>query len=94
MDTYRIHINYSDRNLCSRDNLLRILSNFNNRVTIFVHSTSHYFVHLFSTTDTEWVFDNDVGTALRLSPFTVMLPGELKANRSVLLINVDREILK
>ena len=94
MDTYRIRINYSDRNLCSRDNLLRILSNFNIRVTRVVHNTSHYFVHLFSATDTERVFDNDVGTALRLSSFTALLPGELKANRSVLLINVDREILK
>ena len=94
MGTYRIRIHYSDRNLGSRDNLLRILSNFNIRVTRFVHITSHYFVHLFSATDTERVFNNYVGTALRLSSFTAMIPGELKANRSVLMINVDCEVLK
>ena len=93
MEDYRIKIECGDTNLGSRENLLKILSKFHVRVTKLVNKKDYFLVFVNDSSDTEKVFRNEVTAALHHCSFKAFLPRELKANRSVILRSVDKQLM-
>lgn len=93
MEDNRVKVEYRDANLGSRANLLTILSRFSIRVTKLVNKNNYYLAFLNDSTDSEKVFSNEVSTALQHSSFKAIVPKELIAKRSVIMRNVDKQLM-
>ena len=94
MESARVNIEYSDGNLCSLNNLKLLLYNLQIRVVKLVGITDHFLVNLLDNSDLKKLFSEDATIALRASSYTAILPGQLKANRSVIVQEVERQILQ
>ena len=80
--------------LCSQKNLLLLLNNHEVRVTgVFVKQTE-IIVSCASFDDAEKIFNDECRQLLANSDFEPLLPLELKAHRSVIINNVNNEIIR
>ena len=73
--------------------LLTLLDRFEVRVTKRICNDDYFLVYLSSAADAKKLFSEEVTYALQVASIKPIIPGELKASRSVLLRRVDRQIL-
>ena len=80
--------------LCNQKNLLVLLNNHDVKITgVFVKPTE-IIVSCASFDDAEKIFNDDCRQLLANSDFDPLLPLELKAHRSVIIHNVNNEIIR
>ena len=93
MEDSRVNVEYCDANLGSRANLLTFLSRFSIRVTKLVNKNNYSLAFLNDSTYSEQLFRNEVSIAAQHSSFEVIVPKELIAKRSVIMRNVDKQLI-
>ena len=83
----------SDSLVCNKKNLQILLHELDIKIKSFIFKTTEIIVTCVDVDEAEKVFSDTSLAALSSSDFSPILPPELRCSRSVILHNVDSEIL-
>jgi len=94
MATIKVLVKVNSKILCSKRNLLLLCNEHSVKIIKITPSGDDFNVFCLNAIQTEKLFSDEMLQTLTNSGFSPILPAELKANRSVLVRNVDPHIFE
>ena len=88
----KVRIKAELESLATRVNFLKICANFKIKIEKIIPINIDFLIFCSEIHDAEKIFDSEVTAGLSACTFTLLIPPEIKANRSIILRRVDRLI--